>query len=476
MMNPKEAPLYKGFVKIFSFFLLAMVGGFLGWELRRKPDALTSSEWCGGACTPPTRPLMQDVARSTADASQSVFERVAAALFGWHSDVAPSMARDIGQGLQGHQLPPMYGKVKEKTIWLFWDNPDKIPPFAQLCIETVKLHRGTFDVRLLDLTTAMQYVSPAELPARWDALESPAQQKDSLMTALLARYGGVAMDATVIMFKPIDDWWDDMVSKGALFRGYQYDHQDWRNKETVVWFLMARREGLFRSAATAQVIGMGSATNTDAYGSTDQERYFALGDGTITPIIGMYDYARQRCSEPSPGAPCYPPVQTEADVGAPLGPDKLIISDPMDPMHGPQFGFANDHDFTTWNVARHPISWDAFMQRFQGGGLYFVKMFGTGGDAKSWAHSDMVNHKGTFACEWLCTAGYNVCEQAACRTATPFELPPSCTVSNQCQADGRKYVRANYTGIHEYSCGCDSCNLNSTCASDSALLHCACPL
>ena len=44
MMNPKEAPLYKGFVKIFFFFLLAMVGGFLGWELRAlKADALTSS-------------------------------------------------------------------------------------------------------------------------------------------------------------------------------------------------------------------------------------------------------------------------------------------------------------------------------------------------------------------------------------------------------------------------------------------------
>ena len=133
MINPKEAPLYKGFLKIFLFFLLAMVGGFLGGELRAlKADALTSSvppprsaaqgPWMPAlafpessppqtlailrahdrraralppirharppplppesavvpplatpisrACTPPTRPLMQDVARSTADASQ----------------------------------------------------------------------------------------------------------------------------------------------------------------------------------------------------------------------------------------------------------------------------------------------------------------------------------------------------------------------------------------------------------------------
>ena len=44
MINAKEAPLYKGFVKIFFFSLLAMVFGFLGWELRAlKADALTSS-------------------------------------------------------------------------------------------------------------------------------------------------------------------------------------------------------------------------------------------------------------------------------------------------------------------------------------------------------------------------------------------------------------------------------------------------
>ena len=44
MINAKEAPLYKGFLKIFFVFLLAMVGGFLGGELRAlKADALTSS-------------------------------------------------------------------------------------------------------------------------------------------------------------------------------------------------------------------------------------------------------------------------------------------------------------------------------------------------------------------------------------------------------------------------------------------------
>ena len=43
MMNAKEAPRYKGFLKIFFFSLLAMIFGFLGGLGALKADALTSS-------------------------------------------------------------------------------------------------------------------------------------------------------------------------------------------------------------------------------------------------------------------------------------------------------------------------------------------------------------------------------------------------------------------------------------------------
>ena len=43
MMNAKEAPRYKGFLKIFIVSLLAMVFGFLGGLGALKADALTSS-------------------------------------------------------------------------------------------------------------------------------------------------------------------------------------------------------------------------------------------------------------------------------------------------------------------------------------------------------------------------------------------------------------------------------------------------
>ena len=52
MINAKEAPRYKGFLKIFFVSLLAMVFGFLCWLGALKADALTSS-------VPPPRSAVQ---------------------------------------------------------------------------------------------------------------------------------------------------------------------------------------------------------------------------------------------------------------------------------------------------------------------------------------------------------------------------------------------------------------------------------
>merc|ERR1719277_2818991 len=99
------------------------------------------------------------------------------------------------------------------------------------------------------------------------------------MNALLARYGGVAMDISTILLRPIDDYWDEMVSNQATFRGYTYrlNGKPWRHPEvTPVWFLMSRREGIFRTAAWTQVEGMGDHNSTWHVGF--HQPYFAFGD------------------------------------------------------------------------------------------------------------------------------------------------------------------------------------------------------
>jgi hypothetical protein len=304
-------------------------------------------------------------------------------------------------GHHGHELPEMYGKVPEKTIWLYWKDRGTIPDFVQLCIETIEHNRGGFEVRVLYEDDVDKYVSRIELPVRWSSL-MPAQQKDSLMNALLARYGGVALDATMVLFKPLDAWWDEMLTKGAFFRGFMYPHI-----ETAVWFLMARKEGLFRSATTAQVIGMGDDFNTDRYSTENRDRYFAFGDGTITPIIGMYDHTRRKCFKPADGAQaCYPPVPEGEES---LGASKLMIADPG---QSAQLPYATDYSFPLWNVQEHAGEWDIFIQRQNAPGLMpFVKMFQSGGPAKKYSRKQLLAMKDSFFCHWLRLAGHSGCGQ-----------------------------------------------------------------
>lgn len=282
-----------------------------------------------------------------------------------------SLYRSI-TGVLAHQLPEMYGKVPEKTIWSYWYHPENcptasdcvLPPTVQLCVDTAKKNKGGFDHRIIHRDEVDQYVNRIELPVRWRELE-PAQQKDSLMNALLARYGGVAMDITTLLLRPLDDHWNEMVKRGATFRGYMYrvNGEPWRHAEvTAVWFLMSRREGIFSTAVRNQVIGMGDRAETGAY----KHKYLALGDQTILPILSMFNYSLPKCyDDPSVNVglksklhmfedqnPLMCPEHEQKPwfkglTGPPRNDTKIILEDPRD---GPQLPMAFQ-GMVTWNVS-----------------------------------------------------------------------------------------------------------------------------
>ena len=109
--------------------------------------------------------------------------------------------------------------------------------------------------------------------------------------------------------------------------------------------MMSRRETLFRSVVTAQVIAMGSDMSTWKYSTIAQQRYFAIGDGSITPVLAWCDYSLQECFGPegfdrSKGE-CYPPILSQDNVGSPLDFAKIILSDPSESAQLPYAGDYN---------------------------------------------------------------------------------------------------------------------------------------
>jgi len=361
-------------------------------------------------------------------------------------------------GLSAHAVPNMYGKVAEKTIWGYWYHPVTcrrkakctLPPVVELCVETIKKNRGSFDFKIVHMDEVDDYVTRIELPIRWHRL-IPAQQKDSLMNALLSRYGGVALDISTLLLRPLDDYWNNMVSQGATFWGYMYriNGRPWRHAESAsVFFLMSRREGIFTTAVRNQLIGMGDRNETGAY----HHWYLALGDQTLTPILHMFNYSLPTCTnDPSI---LRPPPTAQWDQNATMCPELELKWDKAsfgparndttillhDPRDGPQLPFAFGKGMALWNITdstpfteeQIPAStkeiggpmqdetcgspkecWETvFLQRYnapvQPGGarlLNFVKLFAHAKELKGMTREHMLNLEGSYFHSWLRLAG-----------------------------------------------------------------------
>jgi len=332
-------------------------------------------------------------------------------------------------GENAHKQPLMYGRVLEKTIWQYWYDPRlcpnskhcRLPAFVKLCIATVKRNRGDFKYRLLHSDTVRQYVNQFELPAGWHRLPL-MQQKDSLMNALLARYGGVALDVHTMLFRPLDAAWDKMVSQRATFSGYLYRHNgaSWRRPETTaVWYLMARREGVFSAAVRSQL---------GSFCHAHDDPHLNLGDVTLTPALSMLDHKLPTCYEDEAviGREACPelaqPLWSEKGaIAAPQMHRKLLLSDPRDGPHLP-FAYADGSSMGLWQVwDETPLApqdrasagcktpkecwFDVFMTRYERADLHFVTFFNGGGRLKNMSRPELLSSRNTFLWHWLSLAG-----------------------------------------------------------------------
>lgn len=102
-------------------------------------------------------------------------------------------------------LAPFAAKAVPRTIWIFWaQGYETAPPVVVSCIDRIRaLHPGR-DVRILDLAAAEAMVDMRDVAAVKDV--SRAFFADILRLRLLVAQGGVWIDATVWLHRPLDDW------------------------------------------------------------------------------------------------------------------------------------------------------------------------------------------------------------------------------------------------------------------------------
>ena len=97
-------------------------------------------------------------------------------------------------------IKPLKDLEGRKIIWQYWGQGyDNVPPIVRECLDSVEEHRGGYDIIRLTDETVGEYISiPKEIVTRCKN-SSFAQYSDLLRLALLATYGGLWLDSTILM-------------------------------------------------------------------------------------------------------------------------------------------------------------------------------------------------------------------------------------------------------------------------------------
>ncbi len=102
------------------------------------------------------------------------------------------------------EVKKIYPPIKTpRNIWVYWENINRnsYPTHIKLCLDTMKKHLGKYNLVILNENTIKKYLP--ELRNDFENLKI-AQKVDYYRIALLLLYGGIWIDADIIVVKDLE--------------------------------------------------------------------------------------------------------------------------------------------------------------------------------------------------------------------------------------------------------------------------------
>lgn len=108
-----------------------------------------------------------------------------------------------------------------KTIWIYWENvySAEMPGYISLCLDTIRKHKGDWDLVELSPENVHDYVSG--LRSDFHDIPEIAHKADYIRAAVLSQNGGMWMDIDTIVLRPLSLITDLIEDSGALFYGWK---------------------------------------------------------------------------------------------------------------------------------------------------------------------------------------------------------------------------------------------------------------
>lgn len=134
------------------------------------------------------------------------------------NDIVENINSDINySNINQHNINEY--NINQHNVWTYWENigSNKLPTYIELCFDTMHKHLGKYNLHILDNLTIKNYLP--DLRTDFNNL-LVAQKVDYYRIALLEKYGGIWIDADIIVMTDFDDIFNkidiyDMVGFGC---------------------------------------------------------------------------------------------------------------------------------------------------------------------------------------------------------------------------------------------------------------------
>lgn len=150
--------------------------------------------------------------------------------------ISPRVLEPVTEGFITIGIPKTDTNAIPKTIWMYWDDPDV--PFieSRIIAHILRLH-PEYKIHVLNRETVTDFLGDFQVQGAMPL----ANKTDLIRLELLYRYGGIWLDATIILQDPIN-WIHDLQAKNSYDLIAYYRDQGTKDLQFPViesWFLAA---------------------------------------------------------------------------------------------------------------------------------------------------------------------------------------------------------------------------------------------
>lgn len=142
--------------------------------------------------------------------------------------------------VEKNNAPNKFSNEIPKVIWMYWDSTEK-NHLVDFCIYNTKKECPDYEVILLNKKNVLEYIT---LPIFKEGLET-AVIADYIRLSLLKQYGGIWMDASILLTENFN-WFLEKMDNFENFVFYTDDcTTDLSNPIAENWFIAARKNSQF---------------------------------------------------------------------------------------------------------------------------------------------------------------------------------------------------------------------------------------